>query len=209
MRQITRPQCKVMQFGALTNKVSLFMNSFLVQQTLLQRSRGTLTMEPVSMQSVCSAQGRPRPTRMSNTLLPMELEMAMSPRPEARRETLSKSVFGRETKRLRRAKLCCATLDFALLPNSIWSFCILCERTLPCHYDTSHAVWDAGARCEEGDAHDDVRDAESKANHSHLRTERHRLKRQTLWELLLTQGGKINETGNSISILRVSLCFCT
>lgn len=34
------------------------------------------------MQSVCSAQGSPKPTRMSNTLLPMELEMAMSPKPE-------------------------------------------------------------------------------------------------------------------------------
>lgn len=34
------------------------------------------------MQSVCSIHGRPRPTRMSNTLLPMELEMAMSPIPE-------------------------------------------------------------------------------------------------------------------------------
>lgn len=115
MRQITPSQCKVMQFGALTNKVSLFMNSFLVQQTLLQRSRETLTVEPVLMQSVCSAQGRPRPTRMSNTLLPMELEMAMSPRPEARRETLSRSVFGRETYRLRQAKLCCATLNFCFV----------------------------------------------------------------------------------------------
>lgn len=205
MRQITPSQCKVMQFGALTNKVSLFMNSFLVQQTLLQRSRETLTVEPVLMQSVCSAQGRPRPTRMSNTLLPMELEMAMSPRPEARRETLSRSVFGRET--TSKTLLCDAGL--LLCFPTRFDLCILCERTLASHYDTSHAVWDAGARCEEGDAHDDVRDAQSKANHSHLRTDRHRLKRRTLWEFLLTQGGKINEARKSISILRVSLCFCT
>lgn len=32
---------------------------------------------------VCKAQGTPRPTRMSNTLLPMVLETAMSPRPAA------------------------------------------------------------------------------------------------------------------------------
>lgn len=190
MRQITPSQFTVMQFG---DKQSLIVYELIsAPADAPPAEQGTLTMEPVLMQSVCSAQGRPRPTRMSNTLLPMELEMAMSPRPEVRRETLSKSVFSRETKRLRQAKLCCATLDF------------LRERTLPRHYDTSHAVWDAGARCEEGDAHDDVRDAESKANHSHLRANRHRLKRQTLWEFLLTQGGKINE-----SILRVSLCFCT
>ena len=40
------------------------------------------TSEPYSMHRVCRHQGRPRPTRISNTLLPMELEMAMSPRPE-------------------------------------------------------------------------------------------------------------------------------
>lgn len=31
---------------------------------------------------VFSAQGRPSPTRMSNTLLPMELDTAMSPMPD-------------------------------------------------------------------------------------------------------------------------------
>ena len=59
------------------------------------------------MQSVCSAHGRPRPTRMSNTLLPMELEMAMSPIPEARRATLSRSVYSRETSHLWQAVFCC------------------------------------------------------------------------------------------------------
>lgn len=33
---------------------------------------------------VCSAQGTPRPTRMSNTLLPIVLDTAMSPRPAAK-----------------------------------------------------------------------------------------------------------------------------
>lgn len=41
------------------------------------------------MASVFRAQGRPSPTRMSNTLLPMELETAMSPIPanSSRKET--------------------------------------------------------------------------------------------------------------------------
>lgn len=33
------------------------------------------------MARVCRAHGRPSPTRISNTLLPIELETAMSPRP--------------------------------------------------------------------------------------------------------------------------------
>lgn len=98
MRQITPSQFTVMQFG---DKQSLIVYELIsAPADAPPAEQGTLTMEPVSMQSVCSAQGRPRPTRMSNTLLPMELEMAMSPRPEVRRETLSKSVFSRETKRL-------------------------------------------------------------------------------------------------------------
>lgn len=48
----------------------------------------------------------------------------------------------------------------------------LCVRTLPRHYHTSHAVWDAGACCEEGDAHDDVRNSQSEANHGHLEQNR-------------------------------------
>lgn len=48
----------------------------------------------------------------------------------------------------------------------------LCVCTLPCHYNTSHAVWDAGACCEEGDAHDDIRNSQSEANHGHLKQNR-------------------------------------
>lgn len=44
----------------------------------------------------------------------------------------------------------------------------VCVRTLPCDYNTRHAVWDAGACCEEGDAHDDVGNSQSEADHSHL-----------------------------------------
>lgn len=90
------------------------------------------------MQSVCSAQGRPRPTRMSNTLLPMELEMAMSPRPEARRATLSRSVYSQETSELWQATLLCNTTPSlnsisALLQSTqqkYWTSCVLC--VLPC-----------------------------------------------------------------------------
>lgn len=45
----------------------------------------------------------------------------------------------------------------------------VCVRTLPCDYNTRHAVWDAGACCEEGDAHDDVGNSQSEADHSHLK----------------------------------------
>lgn len=40
------------------------------------------------MASVFRAHGRPSPTRMSNTLLPMELDTAMSPIPGHRRTAL-------------------------------------------------------------------------------------------------------------------------
>lgn len=41
--------------------------------------------------------------------------------------------------------------------------------TLPSHNQTGYAVWDAGACCQESDAHDDIRDSKSVANYSHLR----------------------------------------
>ena len=41
--------------------------------------------------------------------------------------------------------------------------------TLPCHDEAGHAVWNTGARRQEGDAHDDIRDAQGKPNHSHLK----------------------------------------
>lgn len=44
--------------------------------------------------------------------------------------------------------------------------------TLPRHDEAGHAVRDAGAGCQEGDAHDDVRDAERETDHRHLRGRR-------------------------------------
>lgn len=41
--------------------------------------------------------------------------------------------------------------------------------TLPGHDETGYAVWDAGAGCQESDAHDDIRDSESVANYSDLK----------------------------------------
>lgn len=41
--------------------------------------------------------------------------------------------------------------------------------TLPGHNQTGYAVWDAGACCQESDAHDDIRDSKSVANYSHLK----------------------------------------
>ena len=38
------------------------------------------------MARVCRAQGSPSPIRISNTLLPIELDTAMSPRPERVKE---------------------------------------------------------------------------------------------------------------------------
>lgn len=41
--------------------------------------------------------------------------------------------------------------------------------TLPSHNETGYAVWDAGAGCQESDAHDDIRDSQSVPDYSHLR----------------------------------------
>lgn len=41
--------------------------------------------------------------------------------------------------------------------------------TLPSHNETGYAVWDAGACCQESDAHDDIRDSQSEPDYSHLR----------------------------------------
>lgn len=43
--------------------------------------------------------------------------------------------------------------------------------TLSCNYEAGHAVRDAGASCEEGDAHYDIWDPECEAYHRYL-TER-------------------------------------
>lgn len=43
-----------------------------------------------------------------------------------------------------------------------------CVYTLSCNYNTSHAVWNTGACCQKGDAHDDIRDSQSEADDSHL-----------------------------------------
>lgn len=66
-----------------------------------------------------------------------------------------------------------ATQVLRLVVQECTGVCV-CVCTLPCDYNTSHAVWDAGACCQEGDAHDDVRDAESEANHGHLKTKRNK-----------------------------------
>ncbi len=44
------------------------------------------TDDPWSTTRVRKAQGKPKPSRMSKILLPMELDTAMSPMPEKRRE---------------------------------------------------------------------------------------------------------------------------
>lgn len=41
------------------------------------------------------------------------------------------------------------------------------SQTLPRHNDTGHTVWDTGASSQEGNAHDNVRDAQCKSNYSH------------------------------------------
>lgn len=47
----------------------------------LLKRREELTVDPQLITMVCRPHGIPSPTRMSNTLLPMVLETAMSPRP--------------------------------------------------------------------------------------------------------------------------------
>ena len=73
-----------------------------------------------------------------------------------------------------------ANIDFIILRLDVAqciSLCVcvcvsVCVCTLPRHYNTSHAIWDAGACCQEGDAHDDIGYAESEADHSHLKPSR-------------------------------------
>ena len=51
----------------------------------------------------------------------------------------------------------------------IYIYISLCAAlTLSGHYEAGHAVRYTGARCQECDAHDDVRDTQREANHSHL-----------------------------------------
>lgn len=60
------------------------------------------------MARVCSAQGRPSPIRISNTLLPIEFETAMSPKPErhSKREHERDKEKGMETGREKKKRRC-------------------------------------------------------------------------------------------------------
>lgn len=69
-------------------------------------------------------------------LLPMELDTAMSPMPDEEREE-RKERSPRENRRDQRR----------------WRVV-----TLSSYNQTGHAVWDAGPRCQEGDAHDVIWD---------------------------------------------------
>lgn len=54
------------------------------------------------------------------------------------------------------------------LPILAFASCV-CVFTLSRHDEAGHAVRDAGAGCQEGDAHDDIRDTERETDHRHLR----------------------------------------
>lgn len=54
-------------------------------------------------------------------------------------------------------------------------FFLKSTETLSSHDETGYAVGNAGACCQESDAHDDVRDSQGVADHSHLRG-RHRVR---------------------------------
>lgn len=129
---------------------------------------------------VCRAQGTPRPTRMSNTLLPMVLDTAMSPKPATKHTLHSTSGHLRQTK-LDMSKeflFSCMLMSSRVTKQvpTIWTWLrrivLLApgdRSTLSSHDQTRYAVWDAGACRQEGDPHDDIRDSESVANYSHLK----------------------------------------
>lgn len=54
-----------------------------------------------------------------------------------------------------------------LFPLILWIFPR--QFTLTCYDQTSHAVRDAGASRQEGDAHDDIWDPQCETDHSHLK----------------------------------------
>lgn len=69
----------------------------------------------------------------------------------------------------------------------------MCALTLPRHNEARHAVRDAGARGQEGDAHDDIWDAEREAYHSYLRETKGLLLR-AFWRLGVFYGDKPHQT---------------
>lgn len=82
------------------------------------------TDDPWSTTRVRKAQGKPKPSRMSKILLPMEFDTAMSPMPEERQERLNWSICITESKTGKR----CVTLLYLVelrsdLPCSLerWS----------------------------------------------------------------------------------------
>lgn len=52
----------------------------------LLKSESVLTDDPCSTTSVLSIHGKPKPSKMSNILLPIELDTAMSPIPDTHTE---------------------------------------------------------------------------------------------------------------------------
>lgn len=61
-------------------------------------------------------------------------------------------------------------------------------RTLAGHDHAGHAVWDAGAGRQEGDSHDDIGNAESEADHSHLEAETQRTSQSSDLEIRTSTG---------------------
>lgn len=59
---------------------------------ITQWGRVSCTEDPCSTMRVRRAQGKPRPSRMSKMLLPMELDTAMSPIPEGRQQRFRSQV---------------------------------------------------------------------------------------------------------------------
>lgn len=117
-----------------------------------QRGRASRTDDPCSTMRVRRAQGKPRPSRMSKMLLPMELDTAMSPIPERRPFTNEASL----------PKWPPTGNTSILLPLKARTKNrkLLYLYTLSRHNQTRHAVRNAGARCQEGDTHDVVRDVQ-------------------------------------------------
>lgn len=86
-----------------------------------------------------------------------------------------------------------------------------CHFTLTCYDQTSHAVWDAGASSQEGDAHDDIWDPQCETDHSYLKWR----KTDTLFYCSLPPGDTHNDPLASLQMLHSNehvskqlACFC-
>lgn len=76
----------------------------------------------------------------------------------------------------------------------------MCVSTLSGHNEARHAVGDAGTGCQEGDAHDDVGDAQREANDGDLRHSSHSQNRP-YWTLLDPTGR--TERGGASPLLTI------